>query len=70
MTCIYLHIYASVCWFVNISRHSWFYAHFGAQTLGLDWTDTGSGIVEAGCYDTSQHRWQSLNEDWAYTVDP
>jgi len=28
-----------------------------------DSADTGSGIVEAGCCDTSQHRWQSLNED-------
>jgi len=40
---------------------------------GLDtraWlSKTGSGIVEAGCCDTSQHRWQSLNEDWAFIVD-
>jgi len=54
MTCIYMHI--CVCCFVSISRHSWLYAQLGAGTLGLDCSDTGSGIVEAGCCDTSQHR--------------
>jgi len=64
-----------VCWFVSISRHrrsdSGLYAQPGAQTLKLDWTDMGLGIVtvEAGCCDTSQHRWQSLNEDLVFTVD-
>jgi len=35
----------------------------------LDSAETGSELVEAGCCDTSQHRWQSLNEDWAFTAD-
>jgi len=36
-----------------------------ARTHEHDLAETGSDIVEAGCCDTSQYRWQSLNEDWA-----
>jgi len=47
------------------------YYPFGkARIHELDLAGMGSGIVEAGCCDTSQHRWQSLNEDWAFIVDP
>jgi len=64
-----LYLYAYVCWVVSIIRHSGFYAKPRARTHGLDLAETGSGLVEAGCCDTSQHRWQSLNEDWAFMVD-
>jgi len=39
--------------------------------LSRDGVTVESDIVETGCCDTSQaqHRWQSLNEDWAYIVD-
>jgi len=47
----------------------WVLAQPRARTHELDSAETGSDIVEAGCCDTSQHRWQSLNEDWAFIVD-
>jgi len=58
-----------VCWVVSSIRHSGVYAQSQARTHELDLAGMGSGIVEAGCCDTSQHRWQSLNEDWAFIVD-
>ena len=64
-----LYLSAYVCWVVSIIRHSGFYAQPRARIHELDLAETGSGIVEAGCCDTSQHRWQSLNEDWAFIVD-
>ena len=62
-----LYLSAHVYWVVSI--HSGFYVQPRARTQELDLAETGSGIVEAGCCDTSQHRWQSLNEDWAFIVD-
>jgi len=64
-----LYLSAHVCWVVSIIRHSGVYAQPRTQTHELDLAETGSGIVEAVCCDTSQHRWQSLNEDWAFIVD-
>ena len=66
-----LYLSAYVCWVVNIIRHSGFYAQPRAWTheLQVDLTETGPGIVEGGCCDTSQHHWQSLNEDWAFIID-
>ena len=65
-----LYLSAHVCWVVSIIRHSRFYSQPRARTHELDLTETGSDmIVEAGCCDTPQHRWQSLNEDWAFIVD-
>ena len=60
---------AHVCWVVSIIRHSRFYAQPRARTHELDLAEMGSDIVEAECCDTSQHRWQSLNADWAFIVD-
>jgi len=51
-----------LCWVVSINRHTGFYAQPRAQTHGLDLAD----LVEAGSCNTSQHRWQSLNDDWAF----
>jgi len=65
-----LYLSAHVCWVVNIIRHSGFYSQPWARTHELDLPETGSDIVEAGYCDTSQHCWQSLNEDWAFIVDP
>ena len=59
-----LYLSAFVCWVVSIIRHSGFYAQPQARTHELDLSETGSGIVKAGCCDTSQHRWESLNKDW------
>jgi len=44
---------AHVCWVVSIIRHSGFYAQSGARTheLQVDLAETGSGIVEAGCFE-------------------
>ena len=65
-----LYLSAYVCWVVSIIRHSGFYAQPPrAWTHQLDLAETGLDIAEAGCCDTSQHRWQSLNEDWAFIVD-
>jgi len=58
-----------VCWVVSIIRHSGFYAQPQAWTHEFDLEETGSDIVEVGCCNTSQHHWQSLNEDWAFIVD-
>ena len=62
-----LYLSAHVCWVVSIIRHSGFYAQPRprARTHEIGLAETGSDIVEAGCCDTSQYRWQSLNEDWA-----
>ena len=64
-----LYLNAYMCWVVSIIRHFGFYAQPRARTHELDSAETGSGIVEVGCCDTSQHCWQSLNEDWAFIVD-
>ena len=66
---LYLNVY--VCWAVSIIRHSGFHAQSRAWTheFEIDLAETGSGMVGAGCNDTSQHHWQSLNEDWVFIVD-
>jgi len=46
-----------------------FMVSLGARTHEHDLAETGPDIVEAGYCDTSQHRWQSLNEDWVFIVD-
>jgi len=51
-----LYLYAHVWWVVSIIRHSLFYTQPRARIHGFDSAETGSGIVEAGCCDTSQHR--------------
>ena len=58
-----LYLNANVCWVVRFYTQPW------APTHELDLAETSSDIVEAGCCDTSQHRLQSLNEDWAFIVD-
>ena len=51
-----LYLYAHVWWVVSIIRHSLFYTQPRDRIHGFDSAETGSGIVEAGCCDTSQHR--------------
>jgi len=58
-----------LCWAVSIIRHSGFYAQPQTRTHELDLAGMGSGIIESWCCGTSQHCWQSLNEDWMFIVD-
>ena len=66
-----LYLSAYVCWVVSIIRHSVFYAQSRARTheLQVDLAETVSDTVDTGCCDTSQHHWESLNEDWVFIVD-
>jgi len=64
-----LYLSAHVCWVVSIIRHSGFYAQPRARTHKFDLAEMGSDTVETGYCDTSQHHWESLNEDWVFIVD-
>ena len=50
-----LYLSAYVCWVVSIIRHSGFYAQPRARTheLQVNLAETGSGIVEAACPQTT-----------------
>jgi len=65
MTCIYMHMRVGLS---ALSDTQGFLLSLGLGH-GLDLAEMDWGIIEAGCCDTSQHCWESLNEDWAFTVD-
>ena len=65
-TCVLGCQYYQTLWVLCSASGSDTRAWFSRNRFRHSW---GRVLRQAGCCDTSQHRWQSLNEDWVFIVD-